>query len=54
MLPGGSGKSPTIVAQIGGPGALSFPAASRVSISELFGSRLCLDNMSVLTYTPGT
>jgi len=39
MLPGGSGISPSIVAQLDRPGATAFPPASRVSISELLGSR---------------
>jgi len=40
MLPGGSGLSPSIVAQLGRPGALPFSPTSRVSISEVLGGRL--------------
>jgi len=39
MLPGGSGYSRLILAQLGRQGATAFPPASRVSISELLGSR---------------
>jgi len=41
MLPGGSGTSRSIVAHLGRPCTLPFPAASRVSISELLGSHRC-------------
>ena len=42
MLPGGSGIAPSILAHLDGPGTSAFPAASRVSISEL----LCVKNVS--------
>jgi len=41
MLPGGSGKPPSILAHLGWPGTLPFSPASRVSISELLGGGEC-------------
>jgi hypothetical protein len=54
MLLGGSGSPPFSRLLAGRQGAMAFPAASRVSISEMFGSSTHLDVMSVLTYTPIT
>jgi hypothetical protein len=54
MLPGGYGIARHILAYLGWPGTSAFSPASRVSISELFGSSIHLDNMSALTYTPNT
>ena len=37
MLPGGSGRLPSILAHLGRPGTSAFSPASRVSISEMLG-----------------